>query len=84
MKTPLILAAAVAGLALVAPAQATETPRNDTDIKANSTAPVPGVSKNSRLSNWPALPERQAGRSYSAIVHTTFGLRERNFESGRR
>ncbi|MEX0337558.1 MAG: hypothetical protein AB3N11_00820 [Arenibacterium sp.] len=83
MKTPLILAA-IAGLALVAPAQATETPRNDTDIKANSTAPIPGVTGNPRLSNWPALPERHAGRSYSAIVHTTFGSRERNFESGRR
>ncbi|MEX0282390.1 MAG: hypothetical protein AB3N13_14495 [Arenibacterium sp.] len=83
MKSPIILVT-LAGLALGAPALATETPRNDTDIEANSTAPIPGVTGNPRLSNWPALPERHAGRSYSAIVRTTFGSRERNFESGRR
>ncbi len=57
--------------------------RSDTDIQANSTEIVPHTGTGERYSNWPALPERQAGRSYSQLVHTTSGVRERNFESGR-
>ena len=57
--------------------------RTDTDIAANSTDAVANAGAGQRYSNWPALPERQAGRSYSKPVHTTFGIRERNFESGR-
>lgn len=42
------------------------------------------VTKDSQASNWPALPERQAGTSYGQVIVSPFGMRERNFESGRR
>ncbi|MEX0286962.1 MAG: hypothetical protein AB3N23_20350 [Paracoccaceae bacterium] len=58
--------------------------RTDTDIQSNSTVEIPCAGPGQRYSNWPALPERQGGRSYSKIVHTTGGWRERNAESGRR
>ena len=57
--------------------------RTDTDIAANTTDPVANAGAGQRYSNWPALPERQAGRSYSQMVNTTSSARERNFESGR-
>lgn len=57
--------------------------RTDTDIAANTTDPIANAGAGKRYSNWPALPERHAGRSYSQLVHTTSGVRERNFESGR-
>lgn len=61
-----------------------ETPRSDTDFESNFVAPdVDPVTKNPAHSNWPGLPERHAGRPYSKLVVTTFGPRERNFESGR-
>jgi hypothetical protein len=60
-------------------------PRSDTDFPSNFKGPDHDpVTKNPRLSNWPGLPERQGGRSYSKIIYTTSGPRERNAESGRR
>ena len=38
----------------------------------------------SNQSNWPDHPERQGGASYSKVIQSGFGHRERNFESGRR
>ena len=59
--------------------------RSDTDYPSNFTAPDHDpVTKNPRSSNWPGLPERQGGRSYSKLIYTTSGVRERNAESGRR
>ena len=78
-----LLAAALCLTAVPALAEKKFPLRSDTDIAANSTDPVPHAGPGQRYSNWPALPERQAGRSYSKRVHTTFGIRERNFESGR-
>lgn len=59
--------------------------RSDTDHASNFTGPDHDpVTKNPQASNWPGLPERQGGRSYSKLIHTTSGVRERNAESGRR
>lgn len=78
MKSTALMTAAALGL-MASGALAGEV-RTDTSIQANATEPAPG----GKYSNWPALPERQAGRSYSAIIKTTSGVRERNAESGRR
>jgi hypothetical protein len=59
--------------------------RSDTDYASNFKGPDHDpVTKNARSSNWPGLPERQGGRSYSKLIYTTSGVRERNAESGRR
>lgn len=59
--------------------------RSDTAYEANFVGPDSDpVTKNQNSSNWPGLPERQAGKSYSKIVTTTSGFRPRNAESGRR
>ena len=59
--------------------------RSDTEFESNFKGPdVDPVTRNPRFSNWPGLPERQAGRSYSKLINTTSGVRERNAESGRR
>jgi len=59
--------------------------RSDTDFPSNFTGSAHDpVTKDPQASNWPGLPERQAGRSYSKLIHTTSGVRERNAESGRR
>ena len=79
MKTTLIVAACC----VAAPVLAAGTPRSDTEVSANTTQTIPNAGPGEKYSNWPALPERQAGKSYSKRVKTTFGLRERNFESGR-
>ena len=77
---------AVAALFVATPALACEKfpLRTDTDIVANSTTPIPCAGPGEMYSNWPALPERQAGAEYAKLVHTTSGWRERNAESGRR
>jgi len=81
----LVFATLLAGFATTAACTDTQSAfRNDTDGNANSADPVPGVSlSDNRESNWPALPERQSGEAYRQVVKTTFGVRERNFESGR-
>lgn len=62
-----------------------KTVRSDTDFQSNFRGPDHDpVTKNPKASNWPGLPERQGGRSYSKLIHTTSGVRERNAESGRR
>jgi len=59
--------------------------RSDTDYPSNFTGPDHDpVTQNPNSSNWPGLPERQGGRSYSKLIYTTSGVRERNAESGRR
>lgn len=59
-------------------------PRADTAYESNFAGPdVDPVTKNASTSNWPGLPDRQAGKSYSKLVVTTYGFRERNAESGR-
>lgn len=59
--------------------------RSDTDFASNFKGPDHDpVTMNPRSSNWPGLPERQGGRAYSKLIHTTSGVRERNAESGRR
>lgn len=76
-RLPLIPCVAAFGL-LAAPVVLAETPRTDT------AGPPITVPANSGESNWPDVPPRQSGASYNAIIKTTFGFRERNFESGRR
>ena len=59
--------------------------RSDTDFPSNFSGPdYDPVTRKPNASNWPGLPERQGGRSYSKIIYTTSGFRERNAESGRR
>jgi len=82
----LVLAAGMvfSATALVAESSDKST-RSDTDHASNFKGPdVDPVSQNPQHSNWPGLPERQGGRSYSKLINTTSGVRERNAESGRR
>lgn len=84
---PTLCAVSVIGI-MAAPAVLAEptktNPRADTAYEANFAGPdVDPVTKNASTSNWPGLPDRQAGKSYSKLIVTTYGFRERNAESGR-
>lgn len=81
-----ITAALVIGAtALAAQGSSSNKLRADTDYQSNFKGPDHDpVTRNPRSSNWPGLPERQGGRSYSKLIYTTSGVRERNAESGRR
>lgn len=73
-----------AGTALAAQGSGNKL-RSDTDYPSNFKGPDHDpVSQRPKSSNWPGLPERQGGRSYSKFIYTTSGVRERNAESGRR
>jgi len=82
----LVLAAGLVCAATVLAAEPSgNSVRSDTEFESNFKGPdVDPVTRNPRFSNWPGLPERQAGRSYSKLINTTSGVRERNAESGRR
>ncbi len=84
MTLPRSLASSIGIALLVLPQLATATGTADPkDQKAEKEAHVPDTDP--RWSNWPHLPDGQAGRSYQKLVRPEYGGPvERNFESGRR
>ena len=88
MKRSLLCLAAVATLTLgTTAAFAGATGNNQTRPEATTntaSATTQPATVDRRTSNWPDLPERQAGKSYRQVITSPFGYRERNFESGRR
>lgn len=85
-STRLILTTAAIFAACAVSAEPTDgSTRSDTDFPSNFAGPDHDpVTRAPGTSNWPGLPERQGGRSYSKLVVTTSGVRQRNAESGRR
>jgi hypothetical protein len=80
--TPLLLGAAALWLiSFASPTTADNTTKEQAQTQKASQSKK---DTHPRWSNWPNLPERQGGRSYSKLVRPEFGGPvERNFESGR-
>ncbi|MFK7753522.1 MAG: hypothetical protein AB8B51_13325 [Sedimentitalea sp.] len=81
VSRPVIFGAAAVAMAMVFSAPAMAGSKAKTDTPQVSQA---ATTTKTRASNWPNIPERHAGKSYSAVIKDGFGARERNFESGRR
>lgn len=78
-----VLAASVAAFTTTAVAEVKNPVKKPAVTQATPKAHKNAVStRNTLASNWPELPERQAGKPYRKIIESPFGARERNFESG--
>ncbi|MBT3143169.1 hypothetical protein DS909_02975 [Phaeobacter gallaeciensis] len=84
MTLPRYVASSIGIALLILPQVAAATGKVDSkDQKIEKGAQVPDTDP--RWSNWPHLPDGQAGRSYRKLVRPEYGGPvERNFESGRR